>query len=167
MVGKFSEGIWISSTLTIIIAPYYHALSRPPLVEGEATNRAIALAQLIQNPILFVHVGSAVCMIVTWISEVLTSVSLVLEMCGKHKLWAYLFTQRLALNISTWLGKTWYLKSSSIYLYPMLTTNRNASIPLPASKIVRWYVRRHHLRTHQIRRIYSSKRLFNRAWAHN
>ncbi|CAI7620675.1 unnamed protein product [Penicillium discolor] len=40
-------------------APYYHALSRPPLVEGEATNRAIALAQLIQNPILFVHVGSA------------------------------------------------------------------------------------------------------------
>ncbi|KAJ5525380.1 hypothetical protein N7494_012030 [Penicillium frequentans] len=42
-----------------MVAPYYHALSRPPLVEGEATNRAIALAQLIQNPILFVHVGSA------------------------------------------------------------------------------------------------------------
>ncbi|KAJ5419328.1 uncharacterized protein N7487_002878 [Penicillium crustosum] len=41
-----------------MVAPYYHALSRPPLVEGEATNRAIALAQLIQNPILFVHVGS-------------------------------------------------------------------------------------------------------------
>ncbi|KAJ5650490.1 uncharacterized protein N7484_004213 [Penicillium longicatenatum] len=42
-----------------MVAPYYHALSRPPLVESEATNRAIALAQLIQNPILFVHVGSA------------------------------------------------------------------------------------------------------------
>ena len=41
-------------------APFYHALSRPPLVEGEATNRAIALAELVQNPILFVHVGSSV-----------------------------------------------------------------------------------------------------------
>jgi dihydropyrimidinase len=41
-------------------APFYHALSRPPIVEGEATNRAIALAQLIQSPILFVHVGSVV-----------------------------------------------------------------------------------------------------------
>ncbi|KAJ5389411.1 uncharacterized protein N7496_000479, partial [Penicillium cataractarum] len=41
-----------------LTAPYYHALSRPPIVEGEATTRAIALAQLIQNPILFVHVGS-------------------------------------------------------------------------------------------------------------
>jgi dihydroorotase-like cyclic amidohydrolase len=41
-------------------APYYHALSRPPIAEGEATNRAISLASLIQNPILFVHVGSAV-----------------------------------------------------------------------------------------------------------
>ncbi|CAI7665099.1 unnamed protein product [Penicillium pancosmium] len=41
-----------------MVAPFYHALSRPPIVEGEATNRAIALAQLIQSPILFVHVGS-------------------------------------------------------------------------------------------------------------
>lgn len=40
--------------------PYYHALSRPPSVEGEAANRAIVLAELIQNPILFVHVGSSV-----------------------------------------------------------------------------------------------------------
>ncbi|ORY35347.1 putative aminohydrolase [Naematelia encephala] len=44
------------------IAPYYHAWSRPPAVEGEATNRAIALAELIQNPILFVHIGSALAM---------------------------------------------------------------------------------------------------------
>lgn len=42
------------------IDPYYHALSRPPSVEGEAANRAIVLAELIQNPILFVHVGSSV-----------------------------------------------------------------------------------------------------------
>ncbi|OJJ46432.1 hypothetical protein ASPZODRAFT_96676, partial [Penicilliopsis zonata CBS 506.65] len=52
---------WLTDKLESkgMVAPYYHALSRPPLVEGEATNRAIALAQLIQNPILFVHVGSA------------------------------------------------------------------------------------------------------------
>jgi dihydropyrimidinase len=43
-----------------MVQPYFHALSRPPVVEGEATNRAIALATLIQNPILFVHVGSSV-----------------------------------------------------------------------------------------------------------
>ena len=40
--------------------PYYHALSRPPLVEGEATGRAIAMSELIDNPILFVHIGSVV-----------------------------------------------------------------------------------------------------------
>jgi len=43
-----------------MVAPYYHALSRPPVVEMEATNRAIALAGLIENPILFVHIGSPV-----------------------------------------------------------------------------------------------------------
>ncbi|KEQ99274.1 hypothetical protein AUEXF2481DRAFT_36590 [Aureobasidium subglaciale EXF-2481] len=43
-----------------MVAPYYHALSRPPIVEMEATNRAIALAGLIQNPVLFVHIGSAI-----------------------------------------------------------------------------------------------------------
>jgi hypothetical protein len=43
-----------------MVQPYFHALSRPPIVEGEATNRAIALATLIQNPTLFVHVGSSV-----------------------------------------------------------------------------------------------------------
>ncbi|TIA10687.1 hypothetical protein D6C80_07907 [Aureobasidium pullulans] len=41
-----------------MVAPYYHALSRPPIVEMEATNRAIALAGLIENPVLFVHIGS-------------------------------------------------------------------------------------------------------------
>jgi dihydropyrimidinase len=43
-----------------MVAPYYHALSRPPVVEMEATNRAIALAGLVENPILFVHIGSPV-----------------------------------------------------------------------------------------------------------
>ncbi|GFZ47066.1 5,6-dihydropyrimidine amidohydrolase [Saitozyma sp. JCM 24511] len=42
-----------------MIEPRYHAESRPPIVEMEATHRAIVLAEMIQNPILFVHVGSA------------------------------------------------------------------------------------------------------------
>ncbi|WVQ80857.1 hypothetical protein IAT38_002964 [Cryptococcus sp. DSM 104549] len=42
-----------------MVEPRYHGESRPPAVEGEATSRAIVLAELIQNPILFVHVGSS------------------------------------------------------------------------------------------------------------
>ncbi len=38
-------------------APRFHALSRPMLVEREATHRAIALAQLVDVPILIVHVS--------------------------------------------------------------------------------------------------------------
>ncbi len=38
-------------------APRYHATSRPMLVEREATHRAIALAELIDVPILIVHVS--------------------------------------------------------------------------------------------------------------
>ncbi|ODN92750.1 dihydropyrimidinase [Cryptococcus wingfieldii CBS 7118] len=51
---------WLTDKLETkgMLAPYYHALSRPPLVEGEATNRAIAMSELVQNPILFVHIGS-------------------------------------------------------------------------------------------------------------
>ncbi len=36
-------------------APKYHALSRPPLVEAEATNRAIVLAEIAGAPIYIVH----------------------------------------------------------------------------------------------------------------
>lgn len=36
-------------------APKYHALSRPPLIEGEATNRAIVLAEVAGAPIYIVH----------------------------------------------------------------------------------------------------------------
>lgn len=43
-----------------MVEPGYHAESRPPIVEMEATSRAIVLAEMIQNPVLFVHVGSAV-----------------------------------------------------------------------------------------------------------
>ena len=38
-------------------APRYHAFSRPMLVEREATHRAIALSELVDVPILIVHVS--------------------------------------------------------------------------------------------------------------
>ena len=37
--------------------PYYHAVSRPPLVEAEATGRAIYLSRLADAPIYIVHVS--------------------------------------------------------------------------------------------------------------
>ena len=41
------------------IAPKFHALTRPPEVEAEATNRAIRLAEAAGAPILVVHVSCA------------------------------------------------------------------------------------------------------------
>jgi dihydropyrimidinase len=38
-------------------APKYHAAARPPIVEREATHRAVSLAELIDVPILIVHVS--------------------------------------------------------------------------------------------------------------
>lgn len=38
-------------------APYYHAISRPPVVEAEATQRAIYLAKLADAPLYVVHVS--------------------------------------------------------------------------------------------------------------
>lgn len=38
-------------------APYFHALSRPQLIEREATHRAISHAELIDVPIMIVHVS--------------------------------------------------------------------------------------------------------------
>jgi dihydropyrimidinase len=40
-------------------APIYHALTRPATAEGEAVNRAIALAQMAGAPVYIVHVSSA------------------------------------------------------------------------------------------------------------
>jgi dihydropyrimidinase len=40
-------------------APRYHAVSHTRLAEGEATNRAVALSQLLDVPILIVHVSAA------------------------------------------------------------------------------------------------------------
>lgn len=41
-------------------APSFHGQSRLPIAEGEATTRAIVLAELVQTPVLFVHVSAAV-----------------------------------------------------------------------------------------------------------
>src|SRR3972149_6082742 len=40
-------------------APRYHASPRPSLMEGEATHRAIALAELAQCPLYIVHLSAA------------------------------------------------------------------------------------------------------------
>lgn len=51
---------WLTDQLESqkLFAPKYHSNSRPPVLEAEATNRAIALAALISNtPILLVHVS--------------------------------------------------------------------------------------------------------------
>ena len=39
-------------------APYYHGLSRPIPVEREATHRAISFAEIIDNPVMIVHVSN-------------------------------------------------------------------------------------------------------------
>ena len=53
---------WMTEQLErrLLLAPKYHATSRPQLLESEATNRAISLGQLIGAPILIVHVSSPV-----------------------------------------------------------------------------------------------------------
>jgi dihydropyrimidinase len=40
------------------VAPYFHAISRPIPVEREATHRAISLAELVDVPIMIVHVSN-------------------------------------------------------------------------------------------------------------
>ena len=50
---------WLTKRLEALgrTAPRYHAHARPMLVEREATHRAIALSQLVDVPILIVHVS--------------------------------------------------------------------------------------------------------------
>ena len=52
---------WLTSRLLEHghVAPRWHAVSHARLAEGEATNRAVALAQLLDVPILIVHVSAA------------------------------------------------------------------------------------------------------------
>lgn len=51
---------WLTDQLEAhkLFSPKYHSNSRPPVLEAEATNRAIALSSLVANtPILLVHVS--------------------------------------------------------------------------------------------------------------
>lgn len=40
------------------VSPHFHGMSRPPIVEAEATSRALVIAGLIDAPILFVHMSA-------------------------------------------------------------------------------------------------------------
>ena len=52
---------WLTEALEAAgqTAPRYHANSRPPLVEREATHRAVSLAELVDVSVLIVHVSGA------------------------------------------------------------------------------------------------------------
>ena len=52
---------WLSARLVHAgaTAPRYHAIAHPRVAEGEAVQRAIALAELVDVPILIVHVSDA------------------------------------------------------------------------------------------------------------
>ena len=52
---------WLTEVLEAAghTAPRYHATSRPPLVEREATHRAMSLAELVDVSVLIVHVSGA------------------------------------------------------------------------------------------------------------
>ncbi|KAL2217274.1 putative allantoinase [Thermoascus aurantiacus ATCC 26904] len=51
---------WMTGQLEAsgLFAPRYHASSHPMLIETEATNRAIVLSELVDTPILIVHVSA-------------------------------------------------------------------------------------------------------------
>lgn len=50
---------WLTEKLELAgqTAPHFHAASRPAIVEREATHRAISLAELVDVPVLIVHVS--------------------------------------------------------------------------------------------------------------
>ena len=52
---------WLTEQLEAAgqIAPYYHAVSRPLAVEREGTHRAITMAEIVDVPILLVHISGA------------------------------------------------------------------------------------------------------------
>jgi dihydropyrimidinase len=53
--------LWLADRLLTrgLSQPRYHAVSHARIAEGEATNRAVALAELIDVPLLIVHVSAA------------------------------------------------------------------------------------------------------------
>ncbi|EIM80355.1 dihydropyrimidinase [Stereum hirsutum FP-91666 SS1] len=51
---------WMTKSLESrgMTQPWHHGTSRPPLVESEATHRALSLSELLDTPILIVHVSA-------------------------------------------------------------------------------------------------------------
>jgi len=51
---------WFTSDLAArgMTEPWHHGTSRPPIVESEATNRVLALSEIMDCPVLFVHVSA-------------------------------------------------------------------------------------------------------------
>lgn len=56
--------LWLTELLEEAgkVQPHYHADSRPTVIEREATHRAVSLAELVDVPILIVHVSSRAAM---------------------------------------------------------------------------------------------------------
>lgn len=51
---------WMTKRLVAqgLVDPEHHGTARPPIVEDEATNRAICLAEVVDAPMLLVHVST-------------------------------------------------------------------------------------------------------------
>ena len=64
-------------------APYYHGISRPQIVEREATHRAISHAQIIDIPIVIVHVsGNEALSQIKWAKE--KGIKVLSETCPQY-----------------------------------------------------------------------------------
>ena len=64
-------------------APYYHGISRPQIVEREATHRAISHAQIVDIPIVIVHVsGNEALSQIKWAKE--KGIKVLSETCPQY-----------------------------------------------------------------------------------
>jgi dihydropyrimidinase len=76
---------WIARRLVDrgMTAPKYHAVAHTPLAESEATNRAVALARLMDVPILIVHVAGLEAVRVVHASQAL-GLPILAESCPQY-----------------------------------------------------------------------------------
>ncbi len=91
---------WLTNQLIAAgkTAPRYHADSRPPPVEREATHRAITLAEIVGIPVLIVHVSSAEAMEQIQIAQA-GGLNVLAETCPQ-----YLFLTAQDLNLEGFEG---------------------------------------------------------------
>jgi dihydropyrimidinase len=78
---------WLTQNLLDegLVAPRYHSASRPMLVEREATHRAISLAELVDVPVLIVHVsGSEALEQIQWARQ--RGINILAETCPQYLL---------------------------------------------------------------------------------